>query len=64
MCDMLYAKIDCLARKIEHLKIGYSCVHESGLPDFGRSKVALWEAGSPQHFLCVRTETGKKQIFK
>ena len=42
MCDMLKAKIDRLARKIDslqqitHLKIAYFCGHESGLTDFGR----------------------------
>ena len=41
MCDMLYAKIDSLARKIyslqkKHLKIAYFGGHKSGLPDFGR----------------------------
>ena len=39
---MLWTNIDRLARKIDfvqekHLKIGYFCVHESGLPDFGRT---------------------------
>ena len=42
MCDMLKITIDRLARKIdslqkEHLRIAYFCVHESGLPDFGRT---------------------------
>ena len=41
MCDMLKAKVDRLARKIEfvqqeHLKTGSFGEHESGLPDFGR----------------------------
>ena len=40
MCDTLKAKINSLARKIDslqkHVKIGYFCVHFSGLPDFGR----------------------------
>ena len=44
MCDILEAKIDCLARiinsskKKKHLKIVYSCVRESVLPDFGRTE--------------------------
>ena len=38
MFDMLYAKIDCLARKIyfvqkQHHKIAYFGGHESGWPD-------------------------------
>ena len=42
MCDMLSAKIDRLARKMDflqqkkHLKIAYFGVHESWFPDFGR----------------------------
>ena len=42
MCDMLQAKIDRFARKIDslqkqYLKNGYFCVHESELPVFGRT---------------------------
>ena len=42
MCDMLQVTIDHLARKIyfvqkKHLKISSFGVHESGLPDFGRT---------------------------
>ena len=47
MCDMLNATID--------LKIGYFGVHESGLPDFGRTwtpnswhQVNFW--GTPENF--------------
>ena len=60
MCDMLKITIDRLARKIdslqkEHLRIAYFCVHESGLPDFGRTwmpngwhQVYFW--GAPESF--------------
>ena len=59
MCDMLKAKVDRLARKIEfvqkeHLKTGSFGEHESGLPDFGRPwtpngwhQVNFW--GTPEH---------------